>query len=78
MLIVSFGNAISERAAEEAVGGTVHLENTSQSAEDMAATALEQSINIPPSLVKHQGDRLSIFVARDVWFGDVYDLKPKK
>lgn len=77
-LVNDFGKAISERAAEEAVGGTVRLENTSQSAEDMAATALEQSINIPPSLVKHQGDRLSIFVARDVWFGDVYDLKPKK
>lgn len=77
-LVNDFGKAISERAAEEAIGGTVRLENTSQSAEDMAATALEQSINIPPSLVKHQGDRLSIFVARDVWFGDVYDLKPKK
>lgn len=77
-LVNDLGKAASEAAADRAIGGTVRLENTSDAAQDMAATALEQSINIPPSLVKHQGDRLSIFVARDVWFGDVYSLKPKK
>lgn len=77
-LINDLGKAASQAAAEEAIGGTVRLENTSEAAEDMTTAALEKSINIPPSLIKHQGDRLSIFVARDVWFGDVYSLKPKK
>lgn len=77
-LVNDLGKAASQAAAEEAIGGTVRLENTSDAAQDMAAAALEKSINIPPSLIKHQGDRLSIFVARDVWFGDVYSLKAKK
>lgn len=78
-LVADIGKAASDRAADKAIGGgTIRLENTSDGVQDIATTALEQSINIPPSLIKHQGDRLSIFVARDVWFGDVYDLKPKK
>ena len=77
-LISDIGKAASERATEEATGGTIRLENTTAGAQDLATAALEQSINIPPSLIKHQGDRLSIFVARDVWFGDVYSLQPKK
>ena len=77
-LVSDLGKAASERATQEATGGTIRLENTTAGAQDLATAALEQSINIPPSLVKHQGDRLSIFVARDIWFGDVYSLKPKK
>ena len=77
-LISDIGEAATDRATNEASNGTIRLENTSEGAQDLATAALEQSINIPPSLVKHQGDRLSIFVARDIWFGDVYSLKPKK
>jgi type IV secretion system protein VirB10 len=77
-LVSDLGKAASERVTKEATGDTIRLENTTAGAQDLATAALEQSINIPPSLVKHQGDRLSIFVARDIWFGDVYSLKPKK
>lgn len=77
-LISDIGEAATNRATDQATNGTIRLENTTEGAQDMATAALEQSINIPPSLIKHQGDRLSIFVARDIWFGDVYSLKPKK
>lgn len=53
----------------------VSFENTSQSGKDAAAIAVEQSINIPPTLRKHQGELVSIFVARDLDFSGVYRLK---
>ena len=40
-----------------------------------AAIAVEQSINIPPTLNKHQGELVSIFVARDLDFSGVYRLR---
>ncbi|PHM51290.1 type IV secretion system protein VirB10 [Xenorhabdus sp. KK7.4] len=49
--------------------------NTAESTKDMAGIALENSINIPPTLLKNQGDSISIFVARDLDFRGVYDLK---
>ncbi|MGE4409599.1 MAG: type IV secretion system protein VirB10 [Sphingobium sp.] len=49
--------------------------NTTQTGEDAASIAVEQSINIPPTLMKHQGEIVSIFVARDLDFSSVYDLK---
>ncbi|MCZ4093204.1 type IV secretion system protein VirB10 [Sinorhizobium psoraleae] len=40
-----------------------------------ADTLLRASINIPPTLKKNQGDAVSIFVARDIDFSDVYELR---
>lgn len=76
-LVNDLGKAVSEAAAEKTIGGDVRLENSSETASQMAMAELEKSINIPPSLIKHQGDRLSIYVARDVYFGNVYGLKAK-
>ncbi|MFG1298017.1 type IV secretion system protein VirB10 [Xanthobacter sp. V13C-7B] len=53
----------------------VSANQTTQSGEDAAAIAVEQSINIPPTLMKHQGEMVSIFVARDLDFSSVYKLK---
>lgn len=53
----------------------VETENTERSAHDAASIALENSINIPPTLYKNQGDIVSIFVARDLDFSSIYSLK---
>ena len=52
----------------------ISFTNTSNSAQDMAAEALKNSINIPPTLYKNQGEHIAIFVARDLDFQNVYDL----
>ncbi|ECK3995216.1 type IV secretion protein [Salmonella enterica subsp. enterica serovar Rubislaw] len=56
-------------------GNQYNFGDTAQTARDSASIALENSINIPPTLTKNQGDNISIFVARDLDFRGVYDLK---
>ncbi len=53
----------------------VQAQNTTTAGQQAAAIAVEQSINIVPTLTKHQGDLVSIFVARDLDFSDVYSLR---
>lgn len=53
----------------------VQAQNTTTTGQQAAAIAVEQSINIVPTLTKHQGELVSIFVARDLDFSDVYSLR---
>ena len=53
----------------------MEAQNTTSAGQQAAAIAVEQSINIPPTLVKHQGELASIFVARDLDFSSVYRLR---
>ncbi|EJF97111.1 type IV secretion system protein VirB10 [Bartonella taylorii] len=45
-----------------------------QNAESVVTDVIQNSINITPTLYKNQGERISIFVARDLDFSDVYSL----
>lgn len=56
---------------------SIQFNTTASGAEQAATEALKNSINIPPTLYKNQGDRISIFVARDLDFSGVYDLTVK-
>ncbi|OCP18453.1 MULTISPECIES: type IV secretion system protein VirB10 [unclassified Ensifer] len=56
----------------------VDAQNTSSAGQQAAAIAVEQSSNIPPTLLKHQGELFSIFVARDLDFSGVYRLRVKE
>jgi type IV secretion system protein VirB10 len=49
--------------------------NTQQATQSMAAEALKNSINIPPTLMKNHGDHINIFVARDLDFRSVYGIR---
>ena len=57
--------------------GTFNPTDTVQAGSEIAQSILEKTINIPPTLYKNQGDLVGIFVARDIDFGDVYELKQK-
>ena len=57
-------------------GTTVVLpQNTTQTAKNAAAIAVENDIHIPPTLEKNQGEHVSVFVARDLDFRTVYAVK---
>ena len=56
---------------------TNNFNTMGQSSSDVASTIIENTINIPPTLIKHQGDRVNVYVARDLDFSNVYKLEQK-
>ncbi|QCJ00982.1 type IV secretion system protein VirB10 [Agrobacterium larrymoorei] len=60
--------------AGNSAGGT-SINSFQNNGEQAADTALRASINIPPTLSKNEGDTVSIFVARDLDFSGVYQLR---
>lgn len=68
------GNYLANKA-KEGDGNTFSFGNTQQASQGVAKTIVERQIDIPPTLEKNQGDHLSIFVARDLDFSTVYDLR---
>lgn len=77
-----FGAAILLTVVSGAVQGAVNRENSSGSvvvtpstSTDIMTEVLRSTVNIPPTITKAQGDRIQVFVARDVDFRSVYTLK---
>jgi type IV secretion system protein VirB10 len=60
-----------------AVAGRDNGSTTARLPSDAAAIAVQNSVNIPPSLRKAQGSEVSIFVAQDFDFSGVYGLKAR-
>ncbi|WCI07401.1 type IV secretion system protein VirB10 (plasmid) [Xanthomonas hortorum pv. pelargonii] len=71
------GDALVQVAANKASNAqtSVNLDSTSNTSDQMAREALEATISIPPTLYAQQGEAVSIYVARDLDFSDVYDLR---
>lgn len=74
-------DAVAYKVAESTGGGTGTAtnttgQNTQQTGQRIAEQVLSNSINIKPTLYRNQGDRGTIFVARDLDFGSVYALRP--
>jgi type IV secretion system protein VirB10 len=74
ILISVIDGAIQKEVQSESEGGTV-IYNPSAS-QDVMTEVLRSTVNIPPTVVKPQGDRIQILVARDLDFRTVYDLRP--
>jgi type IV secretion system protein VirB10 len=76
-----FGGALMLSIVDDgiaaAAGGNNRYPNVVQLPSDAAGIALQNSINIPPTLRKPQGAEVSIFVAQDLNFAGVYGLKPR-
>jgi type IV secretion system protein VirB10 len=54
-------------------GGTVIVSPTAS--QDVITEVLKETLRIPPTVVKHQGDRIQVLVARDIDFRPVYELR---
>jgi type IV secretion system protein VirB10 len=59
----------------DAAGSTVVMPSTTSSAGKLAEKVLDSTINIPPLIYQNQGAIVGIYVARDVDFSSVYELK---
>jgi type IV secretion system protein VirB10 len=57
--------------------GAVAYQNTKQASEDMATKVLNTTIGIKPVLYVNQGDRVGIYVARDLDFSKVYEVRTR-
>ncbi|MCD9492621.1 hypothetical protein GLP30_17140 [Photobacterium phosphoreum] len=76
ILLAFLDDAFATVANSASKSSSVSTENTQDNVSDMASTALENSINIPPTGYVPIGTRLNILVARDIDMSNVYRLQP--
>jgi type IV secretion system protein VirB10 len=66
--------AIEDRG-NAGTGSTIVLPSTTSSTSKLPEKVLDSTINIPPLIYQNQGGIVGIYVARDVDFSSVYELK---
>jgi len=66
--------AIEDRG-NSGTGNTIVLPSTTSSTSKLAEKVLDSTINIPPLIYQNQGASSVSYVARDVDFSSVYELK---
>jgi type IV secretion system protein VirB10 len=67
---------VIQNQSQDQQADTIVLPSTTNNTSKLAEKVLDSTINIPPLLVQNQGGIVGIYVARDVDFSSVYELKP--
>lgn len=67
---------VIQNQANERQGDTIVLPSTTANTSKLAEKVLDSTINIPPLVYQNQGGIVGIYVARDVDFSSVYELRP--
>lgn len=75
--IISDGFDFATAKATEGSNNNYYT-NTSDNMTALIEEAMQQAGNIPPTLTKNQGERMGIFVARDIDFSGVYELEAEE
>jgi type IV secretion system protein VirB10 len=73
-MLVSVIDGAVQAAVQSSRGGGNVVVNPSAS-QDVLTEILKNTVNIPPTVVKRNGDRIQVLVARDVDFRSVYELR---
>ena len=60
--------------SEGSINSTSTPTATAGATKSLAEKVLDSTINIPPTLYKNRGDRLMVYVNRDLWFDSVYKV----
>ena len=75
ILVSVIDGAVQAAVASQREAGDSVIVNPTTSSQVMTEV-LKSTISIPPTVVKPQGDRIQVLVARDLDFRSVYELKP--
>jgi len=73
-LLITVIDAAVQGLTEKSAGSTVIINPSTSS--QVATEVLRDTVHMPPTIEKPQGDRIQILVARDVDFRSVYTLNP--
>ena len=71
-ILISIIDAGSEAAVQSASSTIIYNPTATQ---DVTGEVLKDTLRIPPTIVKSQGDRIQVLVARDLDFRSVYELR---
>jgi type IV secretion system protein VirB10 len=74
-MLVSVIDGAVEGAVQSAHGGNGTVIVNPSTTQGVMTEVLKGTVNIPPTVVKQQGDRIQVLVARDLDFRSVYELR---
>ena len=74
-MLVSVIDGAIQAAVQSSRGNSGTVIVNPSATQNVMTEVLKGTINIPPTIVKHQGDRIQVLVARDLDFRSVYELK---
>ena len=74
-MLVSILDGGIQAAVQSSRGNSGTVVVNPSGTQDVMTEVLKGTINIPPTVIKHQGDRIQVLVARDLDFRSVYELK---
>ena len=72
-ILISIIDGLVESGVRNTGNGTVIVDPSASTG--VMTEVLKDTINIPPTITKNQGDRIQVLVARDLDFRSVYELK---